>query len=347
MEPILREHGTAEGNEILYFENAQIEKIKGNNVSFASMGTLSILYFKAYDRFVLMLNDWRYPLLRRLPIVCERGENDSNYILPANNGFSYRLNLGYIPGIHALKNFEKILHENSNFCYKGEESPFRKSEVSPDDKLIRHEMKDTGIREMVRSTIKKGIERAKVHTETVKSGTLGLESRKKALNLKELRNRNFRKQARCTFNKGFFETGMKLTDEFVRERTQNPNLIQDRNMMDLKAGYHLPRMYISKDEIENKILDYKELALKGNIHLSGFQGERERMRGRAPHQEHLGFVDSLKQGLREIKDTFSEMLSGPHVDESAVGQGPMERHERPRQKNLDDGTFDMIEHYQG
>jgi len=343
MDPIFHAFGTVEGNEILYFENAQVEKVKGNSVSFASVGTLSVLYFKDYDRFVLLLNDWKYPLLRRLPVVAEKhNDNEMTFIFPAANGFSYRLNLGYVPSFKSLNNFERILCGYSNFSFRGEETPFRKSEVSPDDKLTRKEKKDTGITNIISETIKLGVEKAKVYAGTIKTHTADLGSRKKALNLKELKNRNFNKRAKATFNKAFFETGMKLTDEFVRERTNNINLVQHRELKDLKIGYQLPRLYIRKEELEDRILDNKELAAKGNLHLSGFEAQR----GRANQEKGHGFVESLKQGFKEIKHTFSEMLTGPHVDEGAARQRT--EHVNPQVYNDPTYTeFDTMQHYHG
>lgn len=351
MEPVLCEFNSVEAFEILYFENAQIEKVKGEAISFAAIGTLSVLYFKQYDRFVLQINDWRYPLLRRLPIV---SDSNNTYILPGLNDFSYRLTLDYVPNLTALMNFDKILRAYSNFTLKGQDTPFRQSEISPDDKLARHTMKNTGVKEMLKETIKLGVGKAKIMAKTVETGTLHLESKKKMVHLKDLKNKNYKKRAHTTFSKNFFEAGQKITGEFVRERTGNVNMLEVKELKDLKVGYHLPRMYVNKDELENHILDNRELGMRGHIHLSGF--DKPRGRTVEHNEKHTGFVDSLKQGLKEIKETFNDIVKGPNVTQSAAGQGPMERHEVTRnltseqlmnQYQMNTTNFSNMSHYQG
>jgi len=271
MEPILKHSDSMKGFEVLFFEDVELEKIKGNTASFASMGTLSVLYFKEYSRFVLLLNDWKYPLLRRVPIISSsRTENGSRtYILPSSNGFSFHLRLNKISSLPALSNFETILNHNSSFSFKGEElNPFKKIEASPDDKLFRH-LRETGPKEFITEMVKKGIEKIKVVTESFKSHTKGLKSTKKRVNLKDIKRRNFRKLAKPTIKKDFFSCNEKLTEEFFSLRKTNPFLTQSRDFESLKhcSESEVPIMFIRRDEIEESILNNKDIATKGNFTL--------------------------------------------------------------------------------
>jgi hypothetical protein len=321
MEPIVKDSGKMKGCEVLFFEDVELEKIKGNSTSFASMGTLSVLYFKEYSRFVLLLNDWKYPLLRRVPIISSsRTDNGTRtYILPSSNGFSFQLRLHKITSQPALSNFETILNHNSSFSFKGEESnPFKKIETSPDDKLVRHLQKESGPKEMITEMVKSGIEKIKVITQSFKSKPKGLKSTKKRMNLKDIKKRNFRKCAKPTIKKDFFTSNEKLTEEFLHRRLTNPCLSQSRDFESLKhaSENEVPCMFICRDELEEAILHNKDIASKGNFTL-------------VMPTEKKSFMENLKSGMTEIKDTFTSMLGGPSsVSTSQVGQGPMETHSR-------------------
>jgi len=95
------------------------------------------------------------------------------------------------------------LKSNSCFAVKGEEAPFRKIEDSPNDKLTRKISKDTGPIEIIGETIKAGVEKVKIAGKTLTSGTIGITSRKQKLDLKSLRNKNFKKNAKPVFTKQF------------------------------------------------------------------------------------------------------------------------------------------------
>jgi hypothetical protein len=321
MEPILKDSEKIKGFEVLFFEDVELEKIKGNSTSFASMGTLSVLYFKEYSRFVLLLNDWKYPLLRRVPIISSsRTENGSRtYILPSSNGFSFQLRLHKISSLPALSNFETILNHNSSFSFKGEEiNPLKKIETSPDDKLVRHLQKETGPKEMITEMVKSGIEKIKVITESFKSHTKGLKSTKKRMNLKDIKKRSFRKTAKPTIKKDFFTCNEKLTEEFLSRRKSNLFLTQSRDFESLKhfSEGDLPTMFIRREEIEEAILVNKDIASRGNFTL-------------VMPTEKKPFMESLKSGMTEIKESFTSMLGGPSsVSTSQVGMGPMESHSR-------------------
>jgi hypothetical protein len=312
MEPILKDSEKIKGFEVLFFEEVELEKIKGNSTSFASMGTLSVLYFKEYSRFVLLLNDWKYPLLRRVPIISSsRTDNGSRtYILPSSNGFSFHLRLNKISSLPALSNFESILNHNSSFSFKGEETNlFKKIETSPDDKLVRHLHKETGPKETITEMVKSGIEKIKSMTKTLTGKTKGLKSTKKRILLKDIKRRSFRKTAKTTLKKDFFMTNEKLTEEFLCRRKTNPFLTQSRDFESLKhvSESEVPIMFIRRDEIEEAILHNKDIASKGNFTL-------------VMPTEKKPFT------MTETKETFTMLPST--VSTSRCGMGPMEFHSR-------------------
>jgi len=186
-------------------------------------------------------------------------------MFPSPNGFAFLLKLNNVPNLQVLANFEEILTHNSQFSYYGE-PVMRKTETSPDDKLYRHKPSDTGFFEMVSETIKSGIEKIKIKKENITTGTKGLTSRKKRINLKEIKNKKFRKEARPTFKKDFFETSEKHSLDFYKMRRENPNLFECRQLSDLTKG-NLPSIYNNKDELEDSILTNKELAASGKVNL--------------------------------------------------------------------------------
>jgi len=253
MEPIFKAHDRIKGLEILFFEDAQIEKVKGGSTSFSSFGNLSLLYFKDYARFMLQLNDWKYPLMRRLPVFSLGGEGNSRiYEFPALNGFTYRLKINNVHNNAALSNLESILATNSNFSTKGITGIPRKLEASPDDKLTRHyKQKETGPTEVIKGVLKQGIEKVKIASGTLKHGTKNLTSRKHKLELKDIKNKNFRKTAKPTFKKDFFTNGEKQSKEFLEKRMSNKNLTEYREFKDLlkTSDSMAPSLYLWKVEV--------------------------------------------------------------------------------------------------
>lgn len=139
--------GSSKGLEILFFEDAELQKSKGGQGSSSASGPLSVLYFKDYDRFFLRLNDWYYPLMRRLPVVGMDKNNGSSsrlYCLPGPDGSWYNLRINCYGSVEGLENFETILQECSKFSWKGE-AYHGKIEQSPDDKLSRRTRKGQNI----------------------------------------------------------------------------------------------------------------------------------------------------------------------------------------------------------
>ena len=94
-------------------------------------------------RYVLQLNDWRYPLLRRLPILADKDQMGNRmYLLPGLNGFFYKLKIEGASN-EAIGNLETIFSNNSGFSIKGQDTSFKKTEVSPDDKFVRTVKKES------------------------------------------------------------------------------------------------------------------------------------------------------------------------------------------------------------
>jgi len=143
----------------------------------------------------------------------------------------------------------------------------RKLESSPDDKLYRHKVvEEAGLFEKISETFKSGVEKIKITKENLETRTKNLTSKKKRINLKEIKNKRFRKNARPTFKKDFFESSHKSSLDFLRLRRENPNLFEVRHFNDLAKG-DLPSIYLSQNGLENVILDNKELAASGKVNL--------------------------------------------------------------------------------
>jgi len=347
MESITKLNNSAMGMEVLYFEDAEVQKIKGGSPSFASTGPLSLLYFPSYNRFVLQLNDWRYPILRRLPII---SSDKTSFLLPAPNGFSFLLRINNALNSQGLSNLETILKNRSNFSFQGEDVSMRKLETSPDDKLTRNIKKETGPMEIISETIKSGVQTIKNKVGTWKTGTKNLTSTKKRSNLKDIKNKNFKKTAHSTFKKDFFQSGSKLSHEFLQKRKENINLSQSRDLSDLsKSASNLPQMFVNKDELEEIILRQKDLSTQGSFNLSDMMKP----------QESKGLLGTIKDSIQTTTETISGKLQHTSVTDSRAGQGPMEAHSRGREIgtrpiNMTNPTqktniteFDTMTHYQG
>jgi len=261
MEPITKSSTKIQGTEVLFFEDAEVEKIKGSHTAFATVGPLSVLYFKDLHRFVLQINDWRYPIMRRLAIVgVDKNQPDSrSYILPAPNGFSFNLNISKVSCPDAIKNFETILSNNSRFYFNGEPGPERKLDLSPTDKLVRQPSKETGPKEVISEIVKGLLEKVRVSTKTMKTHTKNINSTKQRMNLKDIKNKDWKKDAHSTFKKGFFENYMKETEEFLHRRRENENLKGEKSYEEIRKNDHVPKLFIDKQEIQNNILNLREM----------------------------------------------------------------------------------------
>jgi len=282
MEYIQSESGMAKGTEILYFDNCEVRKFKGNSTSWASAGPLKVLYFKDYMRFVLELNDWKYPLLRRLPVTTAGQGQQRSYTFPALNGFSYELRLSNVSGA-GLQNFETILSNCSNWSAQGVE---RKLEASPEDKLVRKIKKETeehGPITSIGQTLKQAGQAIKTKVATMQTGTKNLTSTKKRINLKEIKNKNFKKSAKPTFKTNYFKNSEKLSSDFYSMRKNNPFLTGSKEWNDIRKATNLPSTYVFREDIEECILNNKDLASQ-----AGYS------QGQEPKK---GFMDNLKQGL--------------------------------------------------
>jgi len=251
MEHIQNISGSTKGVETLFFEEAEIQKLRGNTPIFGAIGPLSVLYFKDYDRFVLQLNDFKYPLLRRLNI----SGSDRSFTLPGTNGATFNLRILGNPSQDSLKNLETILMNNSRLGGKA-------LEASPDDKLTRSKPKETSLMDQVSHTAKNIIDSIKAKTETIKTGTKNITSTKKRTHLKDIKNKNFKKSAHSTFKKDFFQSGEKMTQDFLSKRRDNYNLNHALDFSELrKVNSNAPVQYLLKDELEDCILNNKDVVL--------------------------------------------------------------------------------------
>ena len=333
MEPFQKEHDKVKGIEVLFFEEAELEKSKNNDKSFASSGPLSVLYFRDYNRFVLHLNDWRYPLMRRLPVTSEKSQGNSRiYEFPALNGFSYKLRINS-SGNSALSNFDNILSNFSNFSMRGTDLLPRKLEASPDDKLFRHQKeKETAPTGKIFGVLKQGIDKVMHATESFKPSTKKLVSRKKKYDLKDIKNRNFRKEAKSTFKKDYFSHGQKLSKEFNDKRRNNPNLSQNKDFKDLlkTTESSAPALWLWKVELEEAILNNKDLIEQGHYKLSPDQIEKK------------GLLQNLKQGMNDIKASVTGMLH--HGQQQVQERG---RDMKPSTMEAESKTHLESEHYSG
>jgi len=335
MEPFHKEHDKVKGIEVLFFPEAELEKSKNNQKSFASSGPLSVLYFRDYNRFVLHLNDWRYPLMRRLPCSSEKTQGNSrSYEFPALNGFSYKLNIKS-SGNSALSNFDNILSNFSNYSVKGTDLLPRKLEASPDDKLFRHQKeKESAPGEKIIGVLKSGIEKVMHATESFKPSSKKLVSRKKKQDLKEIKNKNWRKEAKSTFKKDFFANGQKQSKEFLDKRNSNPNNSQSKEFKDLlkTTESNAPALYLWKVELEEAILNNKDLINQGGYKLSEDQIEKK------------GFMQNLKQGIHNLQESVTGMLH--HGQQQ--GQDTRGREMKPSsQLETESKTHLESEHYSG
>ena len=276
MDPIFNAPNTIKGIEVLFFEEAEVTKMKGGQPSFATFGPMSVLYVPHYNRFILQINDWRYPLLKRFSI---NSLSSGNYNLPGPNGATFNLKIAK-PG-QALGNLDSILEG------------MRKLEASPDDKLVRMQMKkpaDTGAKEVITETIKQAVHKVQNKVATFKTGTKNLTSTKKRINLKDIKTKNFRKDAHSRIKKDFFKSSEKLTQEFNLRRKENANLNQARKFDELKKTSHASIFYIPQADLEESILKNKDIAQAPKTNLGG-----ERIRERLP--ETKANIAPISEGM--------------------------------------------------
>lgn len=289
------------GIEILYFEDAELQKVRGVETSFATFGPLSLLYFKDYNRFALQLNDWNYPLMRRLPISSCLSQDDASsrtYVLPAANGFSFSLKINKVTNSQSFDNLETILDKTSRFSVIGKEIPYRKFEESPDEKLPRKGSKDTSPKEMITELAKQVFHQAQNKLATLKTGTNNLTSTKKMVSLKDIKNKNYRKEAKSRIKKGFLQSSQKLSNELSQRRGGNNNITQAREFDDLlkTSDKQAPALYINKEEIEEAILNNKRI-------FDHTTPELEKS------EEKKGLIGSLKEGVQNIRERVSGLVS--------------------------------------
>lgn len=291
MEPIINAPGTIKGIEVLFFEEAEVTKLRNGQPSFATFGPMNVLYFPQYNRFILQINDWRYPLLRRLSI-----DSDGNgcYNLPGPNGATFNLKVTK-PG-QSLNNLGALL------------DGVRKLEASPDDKLVRMPMKkpsDTGVKEVIVEAATQTKQKVQNKIATAKTGTKHLTSTKKRVNLKDIKNKNFKKEAHSRIKKDFFKSTEKLSNEFIQRRRDNVNLAEPKLMDDMRKTSNAAVFHIPQLEIEEAILNAKDIM-------------------KAPMTEKKGgIMQNLMEGVQHAKEALTGMVSGDRRNAPEVQKAPM------------------------
>jgi len=126
-----------QGMEVLFFDHVELTKNEVGSNSFLEMGTLRVLYFPEYDRFILVLGNWEYALLKRLTITSSSKTDlqTRTFTLQTYHGL-HVLKINKIVHPEALQNFETILSYTTKFSYFGEDVLVRRNEVSPDASLL-------------------------------------------------------------------------------------------------------------------------------------------------------------------------------------------------------------------
>ena len=120
------------GFEVLTFDRAELTKTVEGTTSFVTVGTLNVLFFQEFQRFVLWLNDvWDYALLKRIHVTSSSRTDLTlrSYTFPSHDGI-YTLTLAKIAHPEAVQNFETILKNTTRFSYHGEERSFGDSDTS-------------------------------------------------------------------------------------------------------------------------------------------------------------------------------------------------------------------------
>jgi len=160
----------------------------------------------------------------------------------------------------------------------------------------------------------------KVNT-TIKSGTKYLTASKKKTTPKELTTKDFRGTAKATFKKDFFQASEKLSQEFMRLRKENPNMTEAREFSSLRSSSG-PSLYLRKDEVENSILDAKDIFTQGKFET-------------VEEIKKKGLMNTIKEGMQ-------------HIKESVVGRPRDTEAPREIQKPTEvESKVVGIEHYQG
>ena len=120
------------GYEVLTLEHAELTKTENGTTSFITVGTLSVLYFQEYRRFILWLNDtWDFALVKRNHITSSSRTDmkTRSYTFPSFDGL-YTVKLTKISHPEALQNFETILKYSSRLRYQGEEESIYEGDSS-------------------------------------------------------------------------------------------------------------------------------------------------------------------------------------------------------------------------
>lgn len=207
------------GLELLRFDNVELTEKTNHRNTTITKGNLSILFLKDSFRFLLCLNDWKYLLMKRLPVMAyiKHDTHVLSYSLPTIDGL-YILRFPQIAHPEAIKNFETILKHNSDF-YRQNESM---------------------------STVKQESEEIEGPRQRFLTQQLGYKNiGGQTLEIEKVRKRD-------KFKKKIMHIAQKVTRKFSNEQVKNENLTERKSYQDLihtKESDTIPH-FLLKREVE-------------------------------------------------------------------------------------------------
>jgi len=110
------------GINVLTFDGVELYRVRNDKVTFETIGTLRVVYFPDYFQFVLYLNDWRYVLLKELPILkyCTNCSDSNVYYFKSKDAIVY-VKFPQVFPVESIQNFDTILEHNSVLLKNEEE----------------------------------------------------------------------------------------------------------------------------------------------------------------------------------------------------------------------------------
>jgi len=272
------EHAKTKGMEILYFEGVELERTKHNSHSFQTVGTLRVLYFEDYSRFILFLGDWNYALLQDVSIV----RTTPNYIDPviyklSTNDGSWTLKLRKVPYIQAVQNFETILMKNTNFSTSEEAHEFGRPSVSRSQLYgFENDLGEASL--MAKSN--------EMMSEDEKLGRIDVVKRE------------------------ILKTTDKIISGLTPNKAENMNLVRIRDyesLLNPTEDSDVSVKFKSRDEIEKIIIDSQEMA-----HRMREASTMEDLDA----SERRSVVNTLKEGFEDLKTVMKTTCRSSNADKN-------------------------------
>jgi len=280
------------GVETLYFNHAELTRTNLSKNIFIDVGTLSVVYFKELDRFVLFLGGWEYALLKRIPVIASsRTESKTRlYTFPTYHGF-YTVKFTKITHPEAVQNFETILANYTKLSYHDEDLPVRQNETSPDVSLI-----DDTIEEAVPSVESTSFSKKTpevLHPDDVKPGKL---------------------RGSQKLKRGFAKFADKLTGHKHDKSAFLANVVDIKTLLHPTEDVLRVETFGRKD-IDGTILKSKDIANKMHFGVSPNQVQVIDRRELAQVLETEGLNQEVQRETIAAKDTMTESIKVvPHVE---------------------------------